>query len=521
MAEEGEKVRIGRAGERSLKVRQHDTYDCGAACLSAIAAWYGIRVSLAKIRESCGCTSEGISIKGILDGATDLGLSGKAYRSKYKELPELRNINMPFIAHVTEENGLLHFIVIVKVGENHVKIMDPATGSITKEKSDIFLKRWSGIIILLVPGENFCKRDEKIKLPKVVWRLVKYHICEYRLILAGSVVLVLAGIVNSFFIQQIIDRAVGGGDMELLLFIGASLASVTAISLFIQYARNIFLMRNGIKIESRLITGYIRKLFRLHLPFFSEYQAGDLNSRITDAVKVRAIVSEGIISLIVSVITLAGSITAMFLYHSGTALFITLFIPLYIILFYLSKEINRKYSRKAAVAGAKFDSKILNQLKAVESIKYNNAEAIALNSLEKEYTDLADTIYKGGSVSLGFEALSDTLSRTISVSVLIVGGAFSISGAISAGEIVSFYTLCGFFTVPLNNIISMNYQIAESHVALERLFEILQIEDEESIEGSEIDETTVPCFTDGGRGNGAESGYCAAYKKEKNLKKCR
>lgn len=480
------------------KIRQHYKYDCGAACLSAVASWYGVNVPLAKIREYCGCTEEGITIKGILEGACELGLKGKAYKSAGKEIDELKHLNCPVIAHITEDDGMLHFILVNKVGKDWIKIMDPAEGNVSKVPRGEFLRKWNGIIIVLVPGDDFVARNEKIRFVPLFIKLMRSHISEYWLVLAGSATLVIAGICNSVFIQQIIDRGIRGENMHIILQIGAVLAALALLSLCVQYFRCLFMLRLGIKLGSRLIVSYFRKLFRLPLRFFSEYQTGDLSSRISDALKIRIILCEGSISLTVSLITLIGSVSVMFWYQAKIAIFITLYIPLYLGLFCISRRINRKYSKKIAVSGARFDSRLINQLKAVHSIKYNNAEPVATETIEQSYVDLADAIYRGGKASATFETCSDGLSRTLITSVLIIGGIFSVSGSITAGELVSFYTLCGFFTMPLNNIIAMSNEFADSQVALERLFEILSFpeEDEITYRREENDRDCTPYLTE-------------------------
>ena len=76
-------------------VRQHDSYDCGAAALCSVAAWHGLYIPLTGARAMCGCTKEGISIKGILDAANTVGLEAKAFKSPEKEFESLAALNAP------------------------------------------------------------------------------------------------------------------------------------------------------------------------------------------------------------------------------------------------------------------------------------------------------------------------------------------------------------------------------------------------------------------------------------------
>ena len=92
-------MKMARGGEKDVKIRQLQTYDCGAACLASVAGWYGVYLPLMKIRYLCGCTEEGISVKGILDGANKMGFYAKAYKSPGKDISFYKEMNVPAIAH--------------------------------------------------------------------------------------------------------------------------------------------------------------------------------------------------------------------------------------------------------------------------------------------------------------------------------------------------------------------------------------------------------------------------------------
>jgi len=61
-------------------VRQYDLTDCGAACLSSIAQYYGLKMSLAKIREMTGTDTQGTNAYGLIHAAKQLGFQQKVLR---------------------------------------------------------------------------------------------------------------------------------------------------------------------------------------------------------------------------------------------------------------------------------------------------------------------------------------------------------------------------------------------------------------------------------------------------------
>ena len=471
-------LKMARGEGKAVKVRQLQSYDCGAACLGSVAGWYGVYWPLIKIRYLCGCTEEGISVKGIMDGAVKMGFYAKAYKSPEKETAVFREARIPIIVHIRTELNMLHFVTVYGLSGGKVKIMDPASGEFRKVPVEVFKEQWTGILILITPGNNFRKEGGRRKGLTDFYKILLFHKKEMLLLLLGSVAVMVCGIFYSILLQQIIDNVILEGNKPLLRAVAFIITVVTLLMLTLDYSRNMLVLRCGIRIDCRLAVAYLRKLFALPLRFFTQYRAGDLNSRIADSFKIREVLCEGIVSVAVNSLAILCCIALMFVYDRGMALLVLLYIPLYVLLFYISKRINKKYNRKLAAKGAEFESEIIGDINVVETIKYYNTEELALEKIERSYAEIAEVFHNGGRAVTGFDAAAQTLSRTLLSSVLVLGGFYSIEGHITAGELVSFYTLCTFFTSPLNSLINLNNLMAEADVSIERLTEILDAEDE-------------------------------------------
>lgn len=469
---------MARGEGKAIKVRQLQSYDCGAACLCSVAGWYGVYSPLIKIRYLCGCTEEGISVKGIMDGAMKMGFYAKAYKSPDKETAVFREAKIPIIVHLRTEMNMLHFVTVYGMGGGKVKVMDPAAGEFRKVPVEEFKEQWTGILILITPGNNFRNEGGRRKGLMDFCKILFFHKREMLLLLLGSVAVMACGIFYSILLQQIIDRVILDGNKPLLHAVAFIMTVVTLLILMLDYSKNMLSLRCGIRMDCRLVVAYLRKLFALPLRFFAQYRAGDLNSRIADSFKIREVLCEGLVSVAVNSLAVLCCIALMFVYDSRMALLVLLYIPLYILLFYISKRINKKYSRKLAAKGAEFESEIIGGINAIETIKYYNTEELALEKIERDYAEIAELFHNGGRAVTGFDAAAQTLSRTLLSSVLVIGGFYSIEGQMTAGELVSFYTLCSFFTSPLNSLINMNNLMAEADVSIERLTEILDAEDE-------------------------------------------
>ena len=186
-------LKMARGEGKAVKVRQLQSYDCGAACLGSVAGWYGVYWPLIKIRYLCGCTEEGISVKGIMDGAVKMGFYAKAYKSPEKETAVFREARIPIIVHIRTELNMLHFVTVYGLSGGKVKIMDPASGEFRKVPVEVFKEQWTGILILITPGNNFRKEGGRRKGLTDFYKILLFHKKEMLLLLLGSLIVISAG----------------------------------------------------------------------------------------------------------------------------------------------------------------------------------------------------------------------------------------------------------------------------------------------------------------------------------------
>ena len=107
---------------------QHDAMDCGIACVAMLCRWYGMKVSIADLKEICIPTKEGISLKTIASVLERFGFRVLGGRSTIKALAE--KTMLPVILHWRQN----HFVVLFKItkrgGKYFFHISDPAIGRI-------------------------------------------------------------------------------------------------------------------------------------------------------------------------------------------------------------------------------------------------------------------------------------------------------------------------------------------------------------------------------------------------------
>jgi len=463
----------------NVKIKQHDITDCGATCLASIGAHYNLGIPVSRIRQIAGTDQKGTNAWGLVKAAEKMGFSAKGVKGNIEALP---NIPLPAIAHVIIKKILQHYIVIYHVKDGKVDYMDPADGLMHKLTLKEFADIWSGVLILLAPGNDFIPRNEKVSNIQRFAFLLKPHRSILIQSLIGAVMYTALGLSTSIYIQKITDYVLVDHNLKLLSLLSVIMIAILLVQLFIGTAKSVFIMRTGQKIDLRLILGYYKHLLTLPQRFFDTMRVGEIISRINDAVKIRAFINDTAISLLVNIFIVFFSFGLMFLYSWKLAMIILTIIPFYAIVYYFTNLVNKKRERKLMENSAELESQLVESLNSVRTIKEFGLESYSNLKTEIRFVELLRTVYKSGLNAIMSGTGTEFLSRIYTIILLWVGCYFVIDNTITPGELLSFYAILGYFTSPAASLIGMNKAIQNALIAADRLFEImdLECEDEEN-----------------------------------------
>jgi len=144
-------------------IKQHDSSDCGAACIASICSYYGREITIMKLRELLGTDISGTTIRGIADAVGKLGFEAKAVRVDKESFKG--GFTLPAVAHIVRNDGTSHYVVVYSIKEHEeiVKYMDPGEEYLQKTSVDKFFESFDGLLVMMVPNENFIKSKEGTK----------------------------------------------------------------------------------------------------------------------------------------------------------------------------------------------------------------------------------------------------------------------------------------------------------------------------------------------------------------------
>ncbi len=454
-------------------IKQRDITDCGAACLCSIANHYDLKMPVSKIRQIAGTDKKGTNALGLIEAATKMGFSAKGVKGDISAIPK---IPVPTIAHVIVKEVLHHYVVIYQTTEKEVEVMDPATGKLEAHTIEDFKKIWTGVLILLAPNENFEKMDLKVSVNSRFWFLIKPHRGLITQSIVGAAIFTLIGLTSAIYVQKIIDFVLPSANQNLLNLLSVGMLFLLFIQVIVNVFKSVFILKTGQQIDAKLILGYYKHILSLPQRFFDTMRVGEIISRINDAVKIRSFINESAIDILINCFIILFSFGLMFTYYWKLAVIILIVVPFYTLVYWLSNHFNRKVERKVMENAADLESQLVESLNNVKTIKSFGMRSFANLKTETKFVTLLTSIYKSGLNGIFSNNASLSLSRLFTIILLWIGSMMVLDQTITAGELMSFYAIIGYFTDPVSNLIGANKTYQNARIAADRLFEIMDLE---------------------------------------------
>jgi ATP-binding cassette subfamily B protein len=467
--------------------------DCGPTCLKIIAQYYGREISLQKLCRLCETDKQGTSINLISEVAEQIGFRTLGARVSFQQLKG--EVLLPCIVFWRQE----HFVVVYKINANKVFVSDPACGLITYSR-DEFIESWigggsdesskEGICLLLEPTHDLRKKEMDDVEKERGFKFLYQYLFRYRNLLVQLVCGLLTGsllqLIFPFLTQSIVDVGIKNKDINFVYLILAAQLFLFAGRTTVELIRSWILLHLSTRINISLISDFFIKLMKLPISFFDVKMTGDLYYRIYDHQRIERLLTNTSLSVLFSLFNLV--IFGVVLAWYNVSIFI-IFLTGSIIYFFwiavfLAKRKTLDYKKFRIQSDEQ--SKVLELINGMQEIKLHNAEKQKRWSWEY----LQVRLFKREIQNLRLEQIQTSGSGFINelknILITVVCAKLVIEGKITLGMMLSVSYIIGQLNSPIQQLIGFIYSIQDARIALERLSEIHNREDEEPDPASKI-----------------------------------
>lgn len=465
--------------------KQHDINDCGAACLSSISKYYGIKVSLTQCRELSRTDTNGTSFFGLIQAANKLGYHADGLSGSPEDLIngiKDKSFACPFIARVLVDGILEHFVVVYEINSKYIVVADPADGTVKKKKYDEFFNIWQGQILTLIPDKNAVNKENTVTPNEYVKILFKNKAIITKTVLISALLSVFA-LSSSFVIERIVDMIQKNTlKNTTILAITGVLAVIAILQIVFGIIRGKFLTKISASIENDIVKKSIRHMLKLPIKFFENHKNGDILSRILDIDKIVAAMLDCSISLLLnSGIIIICEVTIFIKSPVLFAISMALILAYSLIVFLYNKPISNT-SRNFLKDKSAYNTSVKDTIDKMFMIKTYSCESYFEDNINENVEKSIESNKKHTMVNFWQSTLTSGISSLGIVALLGIGCYMVSKGVLTLGELILTYTMTGYVVSPISQILNTQPTIIKAIEASKRLNDIIEGTPEEEIE---------------------------------------
>lgn len=458
------------------KIRQRDATDCGPACLAAVAASYGKHLPVSLLRQYAGTDRNGTNMAGLVRASEKIGFMTRPGKGN---LTTLQQVKLPAIVHLRPSPEIQHYSVVYRVSQNFVTLMDPGRGTIHRQRCAAFCHTWSGILLVLYPGEKFQPGGHRNTHFRRLFRMLAP--CRGLMItaVAAAVLCAFLGLSLSFYLRQVIDHVLPRSNSSLLNKLSLAMVGIIFLEVITGWGKDRIGMYLGRYVDQRLISGYYQHLLALPQAFFDTMKKGDMLNRVNNALKIRAFVNNILLSVPIDVLAVTVSLMVMLICSWKMSLVVLWLLPFQAVLWYTNNQRQVRSQRQLLEKSAALQTHLVESIGAASFIKQSLLERHMTSKTVRQLGQLMNALYANGRRQLAVGSLADLTTKLAVILAIWWGGTLVLGHQLSAGNLFFFYVLTGYFTSPVMSLVHIGTQVQETRAAADRLFEIMDLEPED------------------------------------------
>lgn len=477
-------------------VAQHDSMDCGPACLCMIGKKYGKNYPLQYLRDNSYLTKEGISLNGLTEGATLMGFESMAVKTSLNTLLEER----PFPTILFWNDN--HFVVLYDVVKhpfkkgNIFKIADPAKGRISL-RENVFREAWlgrneKGVAFLVEPtGEFYTLQPpvEKKLTFQYLYKYIKPYNKEFSHLIAILTTGSLFTLVFPFLTQSLIDKGISVNNLHYVFIILLAQVFILLGTIGVDIVRNWLVLYIGTRINITIISDFFRKILKLPVNFFDTKYSGDFYQRIQDHSRIEQFLTSQSLTTFFSLINFCIFLFVLFYYDYKIVL-------VYASLTIISILWSRKFLKKREYldyfrfrSNALSNQSVNEMIHGVYEIKTNNFE----DYKRKQWEEVQVKLFFLNLKALRLDQLQltgfDFINQFKNILVTFIAAREVILGNITLGEMLSVAYIIGQLNSPIQHLITFFRSLQDAELSMKRLTEVHDYKDE--VQPEHIDVKTI------------------------------
>jgi ATP-binding cassette subfamily B protein len=457
-----------------------------------VAKYYGKHFNTESIKQISGYGKEGVSLLGISEAGENMGFRTRGVQISFKQLIE--DAILPCILHWNQN----HFVVLLPSSDkwrrrNKITIADPAKGLCSLTQQD-FLNQWIsskneigdgiGTALLLEPTAKFYEQEDE-KDNKLSWSMVIYYLKQRKWSLSQVFIALLFTslfqLIFPFLTQSIVDTGIDTQNLQYITIVLIAQLMLVFSKTIINFIRSRLMLNISININFSLLSDFWIKLTRLPISYFDSYHTGDTLQRLGDTKNIEEFLTGSAVNslfLLFNFVVFSGllimyDVRLFFIFGLGSLI--------YFIWVRLFLRLRRKINYQMFHLSANENNVSLQLVQGMQELKLNSAEHLK----RWEWENVQASIFKLSFKSLSYSQLQEAgalfINEGKNVVITFMVAQMVVQGQLTFGAMLAIQYIVGQLNSPIEQLIGFMQHAQDAKISLERLNEIHQLQEEESI----------------------------------------
>ena len=426
---------------------------------------------------------------GLKESARHLGFECSAFKAP---LAILGKMQLPCLLHWNQN----HYVVLYGIDRKFkkIRIADPGKGLISYSRKE-FANHWissehggepCGIVMELIPTEDFCKRVAEYTPPKKSFQFLFGYIRQYRKYFLQILFGLLAGsilqLILPFLTQAIVDVGIKDGDVGFIWLVLLGELMIVIGRTATDFIRRWLLLHISMRINISLVSDFFIKLLKLPMSFFDTKLMGDLLQRIGDHSRVQNFLTGQVLNVIFTFLSFIIFGIVLLIYDK---IIFGVFIAGSVV---YGLWISSFLQRRKVLDYELFEKQAINQNKtyqlvtSMQEIKLQDCERRRRLEWEDTQADLFGVQMKSLKLQQTQEAGSIFINEVKNILITVLAATAVIDGQITLGAMLAIQYIVGQLNSPIEQFMSFIYSLQDVKISLERINEIHEGKNEESSE---------------------------------------
>lgn len=464
--------------------KQLNAMDCGPTCIRMVAKHYGKHYNADTLRQKAGFSKAGVSLLGISETAEKLGFRTRGAKLSLKQLSE---IPLPAILHWNQN----HFVVLIAISKNKIKIADPGKGIITCSKKE-FSNHWlsseaednepTGIALLIEPTPTFYEQEEE-KERKLSWKLVLQYLAQsHWQISQVFIALIIASMIQlifPFLTQSIVDTGINGQNLQFVIVILIAQLMLTFSKTMVDFIRSRLLLRISNILNLQILSDFWIKLTKLPVSYFDVHHTGDTLQRIGDHRQIQNFLTGSALNTLFSVFNFVVYAIVLMIYNVQLFFVFAVGSIIYFGWVQLFLKIRRKINYETFYLSAKENNATLQLVQGMQEIRLNNAE----KQKRWDWENIQAAVFKLNFKNLNYnqwqQAGATLINGIQDIAITFIVAKLVIDGQLTLGAMLAVQYIIGQLSGPISQWVGFVQSAQDAKISMERLNEIHELDEEE------------------------------------------